>query len=443
MTRAPRHATVVAVMARFPKPGEVKTRLVPALGAEGAASLHRELAAHCVERMRPLAATGEAHIEVHVDGGSRGEVAAWLGGWPRFVPQGDGDLGDRLRATLSAAIAGGALCAVVIGSDCPSARATHVRSALRRLSMHDVVIGPAEDGGYWLLGIAAGAAARALPVLFEGIRWGGSEVFADTMQRAATASLTVAVVDRLSDVDRPEDLPLWDAQRELGRTAPSSVSVVIPALDEAGRIGRCVGSALAGGAGEVIVVDGGSSDGTRQVAKAAGACVIEAPRGRAAQMNAGAARATGDVLVFLHADTRLPSGSAARVCGALSVDGSVGGAFSWGTDDTPFAGVFTLAGRMRLAVFRVPYGDQALFVTRRTFEDLGGYPPQPVMEDWELARRLMRLGSVRVLPERVLTSSRRWNRGGVVRASAAYLAIIAGYRLGIDPVVLGGWRQPR
>ncbi len=443
MSRASRARPVVAVMARFPRPGEVKTRLIPALGAEGAASLHRELAAHCVERMRPLVATGEARIEVHVEGGSPGAAAAWLGDWPRFVRQGGGNLGDRLRAALAAAFASGAPAAVVIGSDCPSARATHVRSALRHLATHEVVIGPAEDGGYWLLGIRADAAARALPVLFEGVRWGGREVCADTLRQAASASLSVAAADRLADVDRPEDLWLWEEQRDLERTPPESVSVVIPALDEEARIGHCVGSALAAGASEVIVADGGSADGTRDGARAAGARVIDAPRGRAAQMNAGAAEATGDALVFLHADTRLPAGSAERVCGHLSADGAAGGAFAWGTDDTPLAGLFTFAGRLRLAVFRVPYGDQALFVMRRTFEDLGGYPAQPVMEDWELARRLMRLGSVRPLPERALTSSRRWNRGGVVRASAVYLAIIAGYRLGIDPVVLDGWRQPR
>ncbi len=221
---------------------------------------------------------------------------------------------------------------------------------------------------------------------------------------------------------------------------PTSVSVVIPALDEAGGVGAAVSSALEGGACEVIVVDGGSTDRTREIAAAAGARVIEAPRGRAGQMNAGAAEAKGEALVFLHADTRLPASSAALVRDALGVEGTSGGAFRWGTDDTPLAALFNFAGLTRLAVFRVPYGDQALFCARRTFEDLGGYPLQPVMEDWELARSLLRLGSVPILRECVLTSSRRWNRAGVVRATATYLAIIAGYRLGVDPAVLDGWR---
>jgi uncharacterized protein len=437
-----RERAVVAVMARFPRPGEVKTRLVPALGAEGAAALHRELAAHCVGRMRPLQATGEARVEVHLEGGSPVAVRGWLGDWPRVVPQPEGDLGARLRAALSGAFASGAGRAAVVGSDCPSARATHVRAALRRLVDHDVVIGPAADGGYWLLGVRAGAASRALSALFDGIGWGGSTVFAETLGRAESAGLSVAVADVLADVDRPDDLPLWDAERAARHAPPATVSVVVPALNEVERIGAAVGSALDGGACEVIVVDGGSSDGTADAARAAGASVISAPRGRAGQMNAGAAEARGDALVFLHADTRLPTGYASLVRGALAVAGTSGGAFSWGTDDTRLAGLFNFVGRTRMAVYRVPYGDQALFLARTTFEDLGGYPLQPVMEDWELARRMMRLGPLRVLPERTLTSSRRWNEAGVVRASAAYLAIMAGYRMGIDPVVLDGWRRP-
>jgi uncharacterized protein len=437
-----RQHAIVAVMARFPEPGHVKTRLVPALGAQGAAVLHRELAAHCVERMRPLQATGEARVEVHVDGGSPVAVRGWLGDWPHVVPQSGGDLGERLRVALARGLASGADVAAVVGSDCPSARATHVRAALGRLADHDVVVGPAEDGGYWLLGVRADAASRALPALFDGVGWGGSGVFEQTLERAGAASLSVAVADRLADIDRPDDLPLWEVERATRHVPPMTVSVVVPALNEAERVGAAVTSALDGGACEVIVVDGGSTDGTPDAARASGARVIHAERGRAQQMNAGAAEARGDALVFLHADTRLPADAAAAVREALAVAGTSGGAFSWGTDDTRLSGLFNLVGRTRMAVYRVPYGDQALFLARRTFEDLGGFPIQPVMEDWEFARAMMRLGHVRILPERTLTSSRRWNDAGVVRASAAYLAIMAGYRMGIDPVVLDGWRRP-
>lgn len=433
---------VVALMARFPRAGAVKTRLAPMLGPKGAAELHRELAAHCVARMRPLQATGEARVEVHYEGGSRAAVREWLGRWPQLVPQPDGDLGDRLRAALARSFASGAQGAIVLGSDCPGARATHVRRALRLLGSHDVAIGPAEDGGYWLLGVRAEAAPRALGVLFDRIAWGGDDVFRQTLGRARGAALRVGQADRLGDVDRPCDLGSWHDERLRETAPPTSVSVIVPAVDEVARVGAAVRSAIAGGASEVIVVDGGSSDGTAREAEAAGARVIHAARGRAGQMNLGASAARGDALVFLHADTRLPAGFAALVLEALAAEGTSGGAFAWGTDDTPLARLFMWAGSTRVAVFRVPYGDQALFLLRRTFEDLGGYPIQPVMEDWELAQRVRRLGTLRVLPERTLTSSRRWTEAGVLRPTIAYLGIIAGYRLGIDPVVLDGWRQP-
>lgn len=443
MIAEPRHApAVVAVVTRFPEPGAAKTRLEPVLGYAGAAGLHRELAAHCVSRMRPLQATGEARVQVHWDGGSAGAVRDWLGDWPQFIRQADGDLGDRLRAILSAAIDSGARTAVVLGSDCPGARATHVRSALERLADHDVVIGPADDGGYWLLGVSARASSRALPVLFEGIAWGTDAVLRETLERAEAASLRVALAEKLSDVDRPEDLRVWRRERAGELTALGPVSVVVPALNEAACIGGAVRNALDGGAAEVIVVDGGSTDGTSRAAALAGAQVIEAPQGRAVQMNAGASAATGDALVFLHADTRLPAGFASRVREALAVGGTSGGAFSFATDDGPLAGFLSRIGRARNTIFGVPYGDQALFLRRRTFEDLGGYPSQPVMEDWELARRLQRLGELRLLPEFAVSSSRRWTEAGLVVPTVSYLAIIAGYRLGIDPVTLDGWRRP-
>lgn len=433
---------VVAVVTRFPEPGAAKTRLEPLLGSQGAAELHRELAAHCVARMRPLQATGEAQVQVHWDGGSAAAVREWLGDWPHFIRQADGDLGERLRAVLGAAIGTRARSAVVLGSDCPCARATHVRSALEKLDTHDIVIGPADDGGYWLLGVSARAASRALAVLFDGVAWGSATVLRETLARAEAASLQVAMVDELSDVDRPEDLRRWHDERARERQKPGSVSVVVPALNEVAHIGGAVHNAFDGGADEVIVVDGGSTDATSRAAAGAGARVIAAPTGRALQMNAGAAAALGDALVFLHADTRLPVGFASRVRDALAVGGTSGGAFTFAADGDSLAGLLSWIGRARNAIFKVPYGDQALFLRRRTFEDLGGYPVQPVMEDWELARRLARLGEVRLLPECAVSSSRRWTEAGLLVPTIAYLAIIAGYRLGVDPVVLDGWRRP-
>ena len=431
---------MVAVMVRFPVPGRAKTRLVPALGEEGAARLHHDLAAHCVSRLRPLMVAGEWTVEVDLDSGSIRDARRWLGTWPRYAMQPDGDLGVRLGAALNRALRKGAGCAFVVGSDCPDARPIHVRRALALLNESDVVIGPAEDGGYWLLGVRASAAERALPALFERIGWGGEHVLERTLECARAAGVTVALADTLADIDRPEDLPRWHAARDTEGSYPASVSVVVPALNEAERIGTAVDSSLQGGAREVIVVDGGSTDDTPGIAVRAGAHVVVTPAGRARQMNAGAAVATGDVLVFLHADTVLPPDFAALVCRALARGGSSGGAFSWGTDDGPLPAFFNAVGRARMAVFRVPYGDQALFLKRRVFEDMGGYPEQPIMEDWELAQRLRCLGRMRILPQRVLTSSRRWAEAGTVRASIAYLAIIAGYRLGIDPWVLERWR---
>jgi rSAM/selenodomain-associated transferase 2 len=303
------------------------------------------------------------------------------------------------------------------------------------------VIGPAEDGGYWLLGVTAEAADRALSVLFEGIEWGGPDVFRQTMERASDAGLRVALAETLADVDRPEDIALWEIERAAEAEVPRSVTVVIPALDEAERVGDAVRSAIDGGADEVIVVDGGSRDLTRRVAEAAGAVVLESEPGRARQMNQGASAVTGDALVFLHADTRLPPGFAAAVRETLSLDGVSGGSFTWGTDDTPLAGLFNWVGRTRVTITHATYGDQGLFLRRSTFEDLGGYPDQPVMEDWELVRRLQRLGEFVVLPKRAMTSSRRYTERGVLSATAADIAVIAGYRLGMDPVRLDAWRR--
>lgn len=194
------------------------------------------------------------------------------------------------------------------------------------------------------------------------------------------------------------------------------LSVVVPVLNEAATIVATLQALapLRSQGVEVIVVDGHSSDGTPQTARPLADAVLEAPRGRAAQMNAGAAQARGGVLLFLHADTLLPPTALADVLGAVQTGGA-----AWGRFDVTITGaspLFKLIAAMMNRRSRwtgIATGDQAIFVTRAAFDAVGGFPLQPLMEDIEISKRLRRIGRPACLTARVSTSGRRWERHGV------------------------------
>jgi len=217
----------------------------------------------------------------------------------------------------------------------------------------------------------------------------------------------------------------------------STLSVIVPTLDEAEALPAALAAARQPGVTEIIVVDGGSRDGTLALARALADRVLETARGRARQMNAGAAAARGDVLLFLHADTRLPAGYAQAVARALADPRVVGGRFDVRLDATGLA--YRVVGRLisvRSRVTRVATGDQAIFVRRAVFARLGGYPAVPLMEDVALSRALKRAGRVACLDETVVTSARRWQRHGVVRTVLLMWALRAAYYAGVSPARL-------
>ena len=300
------------MLARYPRLGEVKTRLVPPLTAEEALALHDALARHTLRALLAVQATGDAQAEVRTDAAFARVAFDWLGRGFKARYQGEGDLGDRIRLAFGESFGRGADRVVVVGSDCPQLRAGHIREALERLDHVDVVLGPADDGGYYLVALRRESAKRSVPTLFSGVAWGTGSVLESTIALCEESELSWVLLEQLPDVDRPEDVPA--AERALAAddlTADASVSVVIPALDDESMVGAAVQSALVGGADEVLVADGGSRDRTREVAEAAGARVVSSQPGRAAQMNAGADAATGGILLFLHADTVLPPDAAA------------------------------------------------------------------------------------------------------------------------------------
>lgn len=217
------------------------------------------------------------------------------------------------------------------------------------------------------------------------------------------------------------------------------LSVVIPTWREEGRVGDAIRSAWAAGADEVVVCDGGSDDGTVAEALAAGAeirTVIPGTtvRGRGVQLNAGAAACSGEVLLFLHADSRLPATAAARVRRALVDPGVAGGRFDVRLDHGGLL-LRTVEGMInfRSRHTGIHTGDQAIFVRRAVFDRLGGFEPIPLFEDVRFSRRLARAGRVVALRDRVTTSARRWLERGTWRTIVLMWRLRAAHACGADP----------
>ncbi len=229
-----------------------------------------------------------------------------------------------------------------------------------------------------------------------------------------------------------------------GETADPRLSIVIPALNEEALLGKTLNSIDSDPETEILLVDGGSTDATRQIAEATGACILPTKSGRAAQMNAGAAAARGEILLFLHADTCLPRGYREQIEAALNRPGIVAGAFRLGFDDPRTSLRLVAAGANLRSRFRqLPYGDQALFVRKTVFAETGGFRELPVMEDCEWVRRLRRRGRIALVPGHVTSSARRWHLHGIFRTTLTHQFMLWGWKLGLSPERLVRWRARR
>lgn len=205
----------LCMVTRYPQPGQTKTRLIPALGPHGAAQLQQQMTEHLIARFQAVCDRHQLALEVHFAGGSEAQMQNWLGPQISFCPQREGNLGDRLNHVFERGFAQRRQRLLVTGSDCPGVGERQIVRALAQLKQHDVVLGPAEDGGYYLIGLKA-----PQPSLFESIHWGQSCVLRQTIAIATAQRLSVGLLQPLPDIDRPEDLPRFAAYWEDANKKP-------------------------------------------------------------------------------------------------------------------------------------------------------------------------------------------------------------------------------
>ncbi|MFH1139166.1 MAG: TIGR04283 family arsenosugar biosynthesis glycosyltransferase [Pseudomonadota bacterium] len=224
---------------------------------------------------------------------------------------------------------------------------------------------------------------------------------------------------------------------------PARTTAVVPALNEETALPRTL-SRLRDCGFDIIVVDGGSLDRTAALAGEFGR-VLSAPPGRARQMNLGAAAARGEFLFFVHADSRPPLDADNIIRRVLSRPGIAAGAFHLRIDSPdPRLKIISGLANLRSRCLGLPYGDQGLFLSRKTFQEAGGFPDIPLMEDVEMVRRLKTLGRVELAPGEMVASARRWDRRGPFKNSAKNVFRLARYYLGVSPEKLAaGYRNER
>jgi hypothetical protein len=199
----------IVLFCKYPEPGSVKTRLIAHLGAEVAARLQTEMALHVLNWMRASSKSRGCEVELRYLGADEGGMRGIFGGGVSYREQGNGDFGDRIARAFSHAFNEKVKRVLAIGADCPTVTAQVIDNALDALKNYDAVVGPATDGGYYLIGLS-----KEARYLFEDMAWGTSEVLEKTLQRVHANHLSLRLLEPMSDVDRPEDLAVWYAAKK-------------------------------------------------------------------------------------------------------------------------------------------------------------------------------------------------------------------------------------
>lgn len=423
---------------RVPEPGKTKTRLMPRLTAEQCAELHRcflsDVAAQCRKCSADL-------LVCFTPPDRKDLLVELLGRDLTFFPQEGESLGEGMERAMNRALAMGYSSCLLFGSDIPELTCGLFGRAFEALQNCDAVFAPTADGGYCLAGLK-----KPCHAAFSLKNYGHSGVLEQTLSAVREAGCSVRCLHTLQDMDTPDDLEDFRrrmrSDRRLRRSATgrflarhTSVSIIVPLYNEAGTVevlqdqlepllSLC----------EIILVDGGSTDGTLGKIRPAFR-LIHAPKGRALQMNAGARASNGEVLFFLHSDSRLPSRPLERIGKVMASHRA--GCFGV-TFQSPgfFLRLCSVASNVRAFLGKIMFGDQGIFIERTLFFELGLYPEIPIMEDYRLSLTLRERG---IAPGMTLapisTSARRFPEKplGILRLLWKMNRLRKQYRDGVPP----------
>jgi len=422
------------IFLRYPEPGKVKTRLAASIGDVEAAGVYGKLVLRTLSIARKLKQSSpDVCIFICFDplGREREIRQSYPGPW-EFIHQSGNDLGTRMENAFHYAMHNSFGNVVLIGTDISDLAVEDLDEAFQALNQGASVLGPAADGGFYLIGLSVPCSQA-----FKQAKWGTSDVFRRTQSLLTNSGLSVKKLKKRRDVDRAEDLVYMDIHSDFEHMGPAgdSISVIIPTLRDPlsfESLITIVEKDLRPD-DEIVVVYGGHLSIGNNCPLGRRARLIHSPIGRGNQLNAGAAAAKKDLFFFLHDDSLPPPYFASSVR-FLAKEPQVSlGCFELAfSPSTKLLELIARWANLRSRILGLPYGDQGLFCRRVIFEMVGGFRNEYLMEDVELVRGCRRLGKLMIAPLPIYTSSREYINNGILRTSLKHHFTMLMYQLGVD-----------
>ncbi|HOV85856.1 MAG TPA: TIGR04283 family arsenosugar biosynthesis glycosyltransferase [Syntrophobacteraceae bacterium] len=422
------HRKAVLVFLRHPEAGQVKKRLAATIGAEKALHVYLKTARRTLGLLCDLKEE-QPGIDLFVfftPCEKEAEVRNLFSGPWEFVGQKGTHLGLRMENAFGCAFARGYEQVLLVGSDIIDLEIQDFLDGFSLLEDHPSVLGPACDGGFYLIGLRTFCRAP-----FSPSQWGGEKVFSRTEDLLARSGFAPGLLPRRTDADRSRDLPVF--YRDPMNSC--MLSVIIPTLRPLRHLSPLLSrlERLLWPGDEIVVALGsssppGSADIWNERTRA-----VSCPTGRGIQLNHGAAAARGDLLLFLHEDSVVPSHLAYLVRKLCREPGYSLGCFRLGFHpSSSFLDWIARWANFRTRFFHLPYGDQGFFCRRETFDRVGGFRKPFLMEDVDFVRRCRRIGPILVLREKIRTSPRRYLAGGVLATALQNHLILLLHQLGVS-----------